>query len=288
MKNILIIAFSTIFSIQLQAQTPVFTINGPAISNIAFTSDGKHFAVTGDSYSAGYNSSGKIEFNSSSNLLVFNTSDFTAAENTSDYSSYTNAFDKSNAKNITASVKGKSIILNIPNTKAVILKGHKANVLNVIINKEGTMAISTADEPLTIVWNTLTGAILKSFDSRKISMAFSNDGKFIVLDGAVYNAEDFSFVRSFAKGANVFTVAMSNNGKYIAVSYEIESDSRKSYVKLFNLLTGEELAKYITPGENQTEWRAQLVFSPDDKYLAGNCNVCKSIYVYDVSAFTSK
>ena len=74
----------------------------------------------------------------------------------------------------------------------------------------------------------------------------------------------------------------------MTVSYETELDSRKSYVKLFNLSSGEELAKYITPGKNQTEWRAQLVFLPDDKYLAGNCNVCKSIYVYDVSAFTSK
>ena len=103
-------------------------MNGPAISNIAFTKDGKLFVVTGDSYTA--------------------------------FSSYTNAFDKSNAKNITSTIKGKAITLNTPDAKPVVLKGHKANVLNVIINKEGTIAVSNADEPLIIVWNTLTGAIL--------------------------------------------------------------------------------------------------------------------------------
>jgi WD40 repeat protein len=144
------------------------------------------------------------------------------------------------------------------------IKAHQGNVDNLVLNKDGTLALTASGDKTAKLWNLETGKLLQTFTGHAkfvTGLAFSPDGKEVATGGGdttvrlwdvATGKETFKFV---GHSADVRAIAYVDGGKTMITA------SWDGKVKTWERATGKEL-KTFAPSVNQIH---TIALTPDQK-----------------------
>jgi WD40 repeat protein len=159
--------------------------------------------------------------------------------------------------------------------------GHRDRILSIDISKDSTLVVSGGKDSTVVVWDLLTGRILRSLKFQKCiitTLKISPDNKFIVsggTDGRIFlfdlatNKVDIEI----ASGKSIITsVAFSHDGKLFAAA---GSD------RLVNMYSVED-GSPVTSLSGHSGWIRDLCFSNDGERIV-TCGDDSKAVVWDIS-----
>lgn len=146
-------------------------------------------------------------------------------------------------------------------TAIFIQLGHSQIVLSVALSPDGKF-IASADTDLIIIWEAATGRELISFNEQAKSLAFSPDGKHLLMGGKgglkLIDTNSWKVNRELrGKGDEIRTVFFTFDGKFV-VSEIYDLMAKNFGLKVWDWKAGREVRTY--PGE-------RVKVTPDRKYI---------------------
>jgi WD40 repeat protein len=159
--------------------------------------------------------------------------------------------------------------------------GNKSEIDYVEINNQGTMILSVSTDGTVIIWDLLTGSILKQLnlpEDKFTCASFHPDGRSIIAGTResgiiVFNVQswnkkgDFKAVKKDLYSQEGFDYPESRTVHYSADGQYVVAGVADYTVILWDAVTGKELRKYKNSNSNCTSCFVEAQISGDNKYI---------------------
>jgi WD40 repeat protein len=154
-------------------------------------------------------------------------------------------------------------IVNTTMSRVMTFTGHYSpdwGYVPVAYSPDGTQIVSGANDDRILLWDAVTGQIIREFSDLVRSIAFSPDGRYISGSSdkiTLWDVSTGSLIRTFPGQREVVSIAFSPDGR------QIVSGSQDRTIKLWDIATGQEI---WTISEHKD--RVSVVaFSPDGNQI---------------------